>query len=129
VLLVDSSVWIEAFRKGSTLRIDAVLPFDEVVTCPVIVQEVLQGFREEHAFRVARGAMLALPMVESPVPIELHVAAAELYRAARRAGITPRSSVDCLIAETALRHDLVLVHADRDYELLSRLRPLRCRKV
>jgi hypothetical protein len=33
------------------------------VTCLPVIQEVLQGFGEERAYRLAREAMLALPVV------------------------------------------------------------------
>jgi hypothetical protein len=68
--------------------------------------------------------MLALPIVESPMRSEVFQEAAALYRTARRAGITPRSSVDCLIAACALRNGLTVVHVDRDYGALSRVSAL-----
>jgi len=37
VILVDSSVWIEFFRRDSTLDLDGALDLDKVVVClPVI---------------------------------------------------------------------------------------------
>jgi hypothetical protein len=59
----------------------------------------------------------------------LFIEAAELYRAARRQGLTIRSSVDCLIAACAMRHDLPVLHMDRDYELLARVSTLTARPV
>jgi predicted nucleic acid-binding protein len=52
-----------------------------------------------------------------------------LYRAARRRGITARSSVDCLIAACALRHDLEILHRDRDFAMLARVSGLRHRSL
>jgi predicted nucleic acid-binding protein len=52
-----------------------------------------------------------------------------LYRAARRTGKTPRSSVDCLIAACALRHDLTVLHRDRDFEALTQVSILRARDI
>jgi predicted nucleic acid-binding protein len=69
--------------------------------------------------------MLALPTVESPLSEEVVLEAVDLYRAARRAGITVRSSADCLIAACALRHDLEVVHRDRDFPALARISALR----
>jgi len=129
VLLVDTSAWIDVFRKPARLTLDDLGGLDEVVTCLPIVQEVLQGFRDEAAFRVAREAMLALPCVESPLPQERFEEAADLYRAARRAGFTVRSGVDCLIAACAIRHGLTVVHRDRDYPVLARVSPLAERNL
>ncbi len=87
VLLVDTSVWIELFRRPSTILPDS-FPLDDAVTCLPVVQEVLQGFRDEHAFRIAREAMFALPLVESPMEPSIFEEAVQLYRTARRRGFT-----------------------------------------
>lgn len=129
MVLVDTSVWIEVFRKTDPLDLEAHVDFDAVVTCLPIVQEVLQGFRDERAFRLAREAMLSLPIADDPVERRVFEEAVDLYRTARRRGITVRSSIDCLIAATALRHDLEILHRDRDYGLLGQVSRLRHRLV
>ena len=129
MVLVDTSVWIEVFRKRSPLRLDDVIDFDEIVTCLPVRQEVLQGFDEEESFLLAREAMDALPIVESPLGSATFEEAVRLYRSARRAGFTVRSGVDCLIAACALRHNLSVLHADRDFDLLARVSPLKARNV
>jgi predicted nucleic acid-binding protein len=129
MLLVDTSVWIEVFRSPSRFELGSVADLDEVVTCLPVIQEVLQGFREEHAFRIAREAMFALPVVESPLARGVFEEAAQLYRAARRAGVTVRSGVDCLIAACAIRHGLPVAHVDRDFSLLARVSPLKEQRV
>jgi predicted nucleic acid-binding protein len=129
MFLVDTSVWIEVFAKPSRVRLTAEIPLDQIVTCLPIVQEVLQGFREEAAFRIARESLTALPIVESPLTWEVFEMAAQLYRTARRAGLTVRSGVDCLIAACALRNDLTVLHSDRDFSLLAKISPLQERRV
>jgi hypothetical protein len=124
VLLVDTSIWVEIFRKPPRLRLEDVTELDEVATCLPIVQEVLQGFRDERAFRTAREAMLALPIVESPMGQPVFEEAVSLYRAARRGGLTIRSGVDCLIGVCAMRHGLTVLHHDRDFGLLERISSL-----
>lgn len=52
MLLVDTSVWIEVFRRPSRFELSSVADLDEVVTCLPVIQEVLQGFSQEHAFRI-----------------------------------------------------------------------------
>jgi predicted nucleic acid-binding protein len=129
VVLVDTSVWIELFRPRPRLRIDDLVDFDDVVTCLPVVQEVLQGFRDERAYAIARESMLALPVVESPMQVAVFEEAAALYRGARRAGVTVRSGVDCLIAACAIRHGLTVLHHDRDFDVLAKVAPLESRKV
>jgi predicted nucleic acid-binding protein len=129
MIIVDTSVWIEVFRAKNPLDLESLVAFDDVVTCLPIVQEVLQGFRDEQAFRLARESMAALPTVESPLGSAVFDEAVDLYRLARRAGLTVRSSVDCLIAACAVRNGLEIVHRDRDFEALERISALRVRRV
>jgi predicted nucleic acid-binding protein len=129
VVLVDTSVWIAVFRKQARIDFERVVDFEDVVTCLPVIQEVLQGFRDERAFQLARDAMHALPIVESPLAGRVVDDAIGLYRAARRAGLTIRSGVDCLIGACAIRHDLEVLHVDRDYDALAQVSPLRARRV
>lgn len=129
MVLVDTSLWIETFRRPARVKLEAVVDFDDVVTCLPVIQEVLQGFRDERAFLLAREAMHALPVVDSPMPRAVFDQAVDLYRAARRAGLTVRSGVDCLIAASALRHGLEVLHHDRDYDTLARVSTLQVRRA
>jgi predicted nucleic acid-binding protein len=129
VILVDTSIWIEVFRRESRLNLESVVSLDEIVTCLPVIQEVLQGFREDRAFRIARESMLAFPIVESPLRSQVFEEAAQLYRLGRRSGVTVRSSVDCLIAACALRHDLTVLHKDEDFSQLAKIAPLRERRL
>jgi predicted nucleic acid-binding protein len=129
VVLVDTSAWIEVFRNPPRLVLEQVVDFDEIVTCLPVVQEVLQGFTSDTAFRRARESMLALPIVDSPMAEAVFLEASDLYRRARRAGIPVRSGVDCLIAACALRHDLTVLHNDRDFPGLARVSTLQQRQI
>jgi predicted nucleic acid-binding protein len=111
------------------VTLESVVDFDDIVTCLPVVQEVLQGFLDERAYLLARDAMNALPIVESPLGREVFEEATGLYRSARRAGLTVRSGVDCLIAACAVRHGLAVLHIDRDFDALARVSPLRSRRV
>jgi predicted nucleic acid-binding protein len=129
VVLVDTSVWIEVFRRPARLRLEKLVDFDEIVTCLPVVQEVLQGFVDERAFVTAREAMRSFPIVESPLGPEVFDEAVTLYRSARRSGLTVRSGVDCLIAACAIRHGLAVLHHDRDFDALARISQLESRRV
>jgi predicted nucleic acid-binding protein len=129
MVLVDTSVWIDVFKRQNPVDLEAVVDFEKVVTCLPIIQEVLQGFRNETAFRTAREAMLNLPSVEDPLTFDLFDQAIGLYRTARQNGITIRSSVDCLIAACALRADLEVLHRGRDFAKLATVSRLRQRAI
>ena len=129
MVLVDTSVWIEAFANPPRVKLERLIDIDEIVICLPVYQEVLQGFRDEFAYRRARTAMAALPMLESPLSHAVVDDAVGLYRAARRAGLTIRSRIDCLIAACALRSDIEILHVGRDFDLLARVAPLRVRSA
>lgn len=123
-LLVDTSAWIEVFRRRPRVTLEQLVgDLDAVVTCLPVIQEVLQGFNDERAFRLAHTAMWALPCIESPLTAGVVDEAVDLYRRARRAGVTVRSSVDCLIAVCASRHRLRVIHRDRDFPQLATVMP------
>lgn len=129
MVLVDTSVWIEIFKKPPGLDLTALLDIDEVTVCLPVIQEVLQGFRDERVFDIAREAMISFPVVESPLEESVFMEGVSLYRSARRRGFTVRSSVDCLIATCAIRNDLEVLHRDRDFTTLAEVSPLKQRSL
>jgi len=73
--------------------------------------------------------MFAFPIVESPLTEEAFQLAVDLYRSARKSGLTVRSGVDCLIGACALRNSLAVLHRDRDFGALARVSLLEARRV
>ena len=67
--------------------------------------------------------------MESPIGEAVYLDAVQLYRRARRAGITVRPGVDCLIAACAIRHGLTVLHHGRDFTALARVSELRQRQL
>ena len=128
MMLVDTSVWIELLNGalGSKLTEADLLDF---VTCGPILQEVLQGLRDDPASEALRESLLALPVLSNPVPIALFLSAAEIYRLGRVKGYTIRSSTDCLIAAIAIENGVPVWHKDRDFEAVARYTSLRTRRI
>lgn len=124
--LVDTSAWVEFFRPPRRLLLDDLAPDGgPIITCLPVIQEVLQGIADERAFAAIRSAMLAWPSVDSPIGGGVVEKAVQIYRQTRRGGVTIRSSVDCLIAASALGHELTVVHCDRDFDAIARVTGLR----
>ena len=85
VELVDTSVWVEVFRRGSRITLDEVVgQRDEVVTCLPVLQEVLLGFDDERAFAVAKLAFEAIPCLDSPKHLDPHARINEFHEASGR---------------------------------------------
>ena len=124
--LVDTSAWIEFFRPPRRLALVDLAPeAHEIVTCLPIIQEVLQGIDDERVFAAIRVSMTAWQRVDDPLGLDVIERAVDIYRRARRAGVTVRSPVDCLIAASALGHGLTVVHCDRDFGAIARVTGLR----
>ena len=127
-MIFDTSVWIHFLRGSgvnSALLLRARLHNDEDVSlCLPIIQEVLQGIRQDALFHELKNLMLGLEMLP-----ELHykaaIGAADLYRTLRKKGITIRKPIDCLIAWYAIQFDLTLVHDDKDFDLIALHSPLK----
>jgi predicted nucleic acid-binding protein len=51
--------------------------------------------------------------------------AARIYFNCRRKGVTIRSTIDCIIAQTAIEYDLLLLHNDRDFDAIAKIVALK----
>ena len=125
VILVDTSAWIEFLRNTGTPVCHAVdeLLAGEIAVCDAVRMEVLAGARDEsHLMSLRR--LLARAAVIPTLPSDYEDAAA-LYRHCRRQGETVRKLIDCLIASTAIRAGLPILHSDADFNVLARHTELR----
>lgn len=127
VVLVDTSVWVNFFKANDTdasLFLKNNLSNVIIATCPVIVQEVLQGIVSEHEFTKVSSYLDSLTKFKGN-PYTLAYEAAKLYRELRKKGVTIRKPNDCLIAIFAMQNDVTLLNDDRDFKFIAEHTPLR----
>lgn len=128
MILVDSSVWVEFLRAtGSSahLSLRAALRSEVELACTdVVVMEILAGARDQADRNRLRRLLYGLEFLAVDGPDD-YERAAELYRACRRRGETPRQLNDCLIAAVAIRCDAALLCKEADFEAIARHAPLR----
>ena len=129
MFLIDTSAWIRHFARADPFDLRSVCSIEERVLCLPVYQEILQGIRDEGAFRAVKEALDAAPFVEAPLRRRIFREAADLYRVARRQGLTVRSSVDCIIAVCAIGNDLTVLHHDRDFPALAKVSVLKERRI
>jgi predicted nucleic acid-binding protein len=124
MLLVDSSVWIDAIRGGDSeaTRFLAMRDEDELALAGVIFQEVLQGTTDDAVYGRLHSMFSAMLLLETR-ELSTYEIASQLFRRSRQAGYTIRKSTDCLIAALALEHGALLVHNDRDFVHLAQVEP------
>ena len=131
MIIVDSNTWAHFFNgdpEPHAVRLQRALEEEtDIAVLPVIITEVLQGFRSNAGFRSARRVLVSLPVVHPT--LECHVRAAQLFRFLRRRGITVRGAVDCIIAQLCIDIDAELLSPDRDFTHIARQTPLRLSQV
>jgi predicted nucleic acid-binding protein len=117
VILADTSAWVEFDRAtGSAVDLrltELIRTTDEVAVTEPVVMEVLAGAKDDARERELRRLMQRFTLLRFDAAIDFE-GAAGIYRTCRRAGITPRGMVDCMIAAVAARHGATLLSADAD---------------
>lgn len=117
MIVVDTSVWIDYFNgrdTPETERLDGLLGHEPLGIGDLILTEVLQGFRVDRDYRIARSLLTSL-MLFDMAGVENALRSAEQYRLLRRRGITIRSTVDVIIATACIVEDYALLFSDRDF--------------
>jgi predicted nucleic acid-binding protein len=117
VILVDTSVWIDYFKGLDTQEtnlLDLSLGNNDVAIGDLILLEILQGFRSDKEYKIAKEHLSALHQFNM-LTTELAINAAENYRALRKQGITIRKTADVIIATFCIENSLPLLFTDRDF--------------
>ena len=129
MILVDTSVLIDFFRgtkNKESRKLESILqmkiPFG---INSFIFQEILQGADSEKEYHLLKNYLVTQKFYNPKDSIESFAKAARIYMDCRKKGITIRSTIDCIIAVTALEHDLFLLHHDNDYVLMQKVVPLK----
>jgi len=118
VILVDSSVWIDYFIGNDceeTDFLDRTLGSREVAIGDLILTEVLQGFRRDKDYQIARGVLTELTVFEL-LGKKMAIASADNFRKLRKKGITVRKTADVIIASYCIEHRLPLLFSDKDFQ-------------
>jgi len=125
-MLIDTSVLVALLKDRSgavTQALRELLEGHDYYLTRFTQVELLQGARDEKEWLKLSDYLADQDYLE--MENESWANAARLYFDLRRRGLTVRSVIGCCIAEIALRHDMTVVHNDRDFDTISRLRALR----
>lgn len=128
-VLVDTSVWSLALRrdtppdiKETQILTRCLQRKDAIFSTGIIVQELLQGFRGAKQHDRIVEYLGSLPLI---VPeLDDHISAAVLQITCRKKGLQI-GTIDALLAQLAISHDLELLTTDRDFLRIASLAPLR----
>lgn len=126
MIVVDTTVWADWFNGTESPAAGLLrhaLERQDAGLVPIVLTEVLQGFRFDRDFERARGLLLRLPLLT--LDAGGYVAAARLYRRLRSRGVTVRGTIDCVIAQTCITAGVELLSNDQDFAAIARHTPLR----
>ncbi len=125
MILIDTSALI-SFLKGH--KNSATDKFEHILKNKVpyginyyIYQEILQGAKNEKEFKLLKEYLGSQKFYNLKNGQKSHEDAAKLYFKCRAAGYTIKSTIDLLIAQTAIENNLSLLHNDNDYINIAKI--------
>ena len=123
MILIDTSVLIDFLKERNT---EAVQKFDSILQNKIpyginafVYQELLQGAATEKDFIRLKTYLDSQIFYKLQDGRASYASAAKLYFQCRKAGIVIRSTIDCLIAQTAIENNLDLLHSDKDFDRMA----------
>lgn len=125
MILVDTSVWIEIFRDkaGNVVKVFKERVGSENCVLSRFNQlELLQGAKDEKEWELLADYLSTQYYLETDD--NTWQEAARIYFELKRKGVTINSPIDCCIAQIAMEHGAILLHRNKDFGKISRIRPL-----
>lgn len=125
MILVDTSVWISVFRdkSGEVARVFTKHVQNQIyVLCRFNQLELMQGAKDQREWDLLERYLSTQIYLEATEAT--WSGAARIYFDLRRKGLTVFSPIDCCIAQLALEHGALLLHQDKNFEKIARVRPL-----
>lgn len=129
MILVDTSVLIDLFKGNNSESVENLrdiihkqIPFG---ITSVIYQEILQGAKTEKEYSFLKEYLSTQRFFHPQDPLSTYADAANIFYSCRRKGVTIRSTIDCLIAQIAIEHELLLLHNDKDFTAMAQVIDLK----
>ncbi len=128
-LFVDTSVWSLLLRRdrprnGAEVAalVAALNSGERILSTGLILQELLQGFAGPKSASEIIKHFAAFPLLAPDR--QDHISAAEIRNRCRKRGVQA-GTIDALIAQLCIHHELVLLTTDADFTHIARHTSLR----
>ena len=118
MVLVDTSVWIDAFNGNKTWQVETLsdlLGKKRVILGDIILTEILEGIRNDNDFEKTKTILNKFPCLNL-LGKEIAIKAARNYRLLRKKGITIRKTIDVIIGTFCIAEKIPLLHDDKDFD-------------
>lgn len=129
MIVVDTSVWVDYVQgvdAPHTCLLDFELENSRIITGDLIIIEFLQGFRREKDYQAAKSIIDKLEhrnFLEKDIPAKT----IRNSRKLQKHGVTPRKTINVIIATFCIENDYELLHNDRDFDPMERFLKLKVR--
>jgi len=129
-IVIDTSIWVNYFNSiqdKNSILVNHLIDEDAIIVLPVILQETLQGIKDDRIFALTKELMLSYNFIKIN---HIHAAliAAGLYRFLRLKRIKIRRPNDCLIASLCIENKIPLFHTDKDFDQIAKHTSLKIYK-
>ncbi len=117
MIIADTSVWIDYFNGTDSAEadiLDSALEGGTVAIGDIIFLEILQGFRSDKDYKIARTKLSVLEQYEM-FGREMVINCADNYRILKKKGITIRKTNDIIIATFCIENKVPLLFSDKDF--------------
>lgn len=118
MIIADTSIWIDYFNGLDTKHTEALdkgLVEGVIAIGDIIFLEILQGFKKDSDYNLAKKTLLTLEQYEM-LGHKQTLKAADNYRVLRKKGITIRKTTDVIIASFCIENKFPLLFLDKDFK-------------
>ena len=122
MILVDTSVWIDYFRNGSTAdALDKLIEIDMICINDVILSELLPSINQRHEEEL-KELLLSFPKLQMKIDWTeiVFMQTKNLHNGINKVGLP-----DLMIAQNAIQNNVKLFSCDRHFQLIKNLFPLQ----
>lgn len=121
MVIVDTSIWIDFFQNTESVYQEKlenlIRDNNRAAICGIILQEILQGVKNNRDYELTRERLIRLPFVNTNR--EIYLFASSLYRTLRSKGVTI-PPVDVTIAAIAIKNDIPVFTDDRHFNTIEK---------
>jgi predicted nucleic acid-binding protein len=123
VIFIDTTIlinFINGKTDAKTKKFRELNDQDTPYCIPAICcQELLQGARNQSEFDALKRYVMSQEIAVPSDPVETHLEAAHIFYQCRKKGHTIRKTIDCLIAQIVIENEGILLHNDKDFDVIA----------